>query len=82
MSLILLITEALCASVFNRAVSRDSWHKASGKVHLAVYLPESLLACLFAKPTRRRQKEKTLALKNNKLKHLLSTFSAIILNTL
>lgn len=38
-------------------------HKASGKVHLAVYLPESLLACLFAKPTRRRQKEKTLALK-------------------
>lgn len=49
--------------------------KPLGRCSLAVYLPESLLACLFAKLTR-RQKEKALALKNNKLKHLLSTFSA------
>ena len=32
--------------------------KPLGRCSLAVYLPESLLACLFAKLTRRRQKEK------------------------
>ena len=46
-----------------------------GKCSPAVYLPEFLLAWLLAKQTR-RQKKKALALKNNKLKHLLSTSSA------
>ena len=48
LSLILLITEALCASVFNRAVPRDSWHKAFGKVLpgcLFTRVPFSLLVC-------------------------------------
>lgn len=47
-----------------------------GRCSPALYLPEFLLACLLAKQTRRRQKKKALALKNNKLKHLLSTSSA------
>ena len=63
-------------TVFNRAVPRDSWHKAFGKVLPGCLFTRVPLSVLFAKPTRRRQKEKALALKTNKLKHLLSTFSA------
>ena len=76
LSLILLITEAYVLQSSTELFLGTAGTKPLGRCSLAIYLPESLLACLFAKPTRRRQKEKAFALKNNKLKHLLSTFSA------